>query len=606
VFNRDRNTLIFTLGDVGTVAGAAVERFQPRVAAQIRRRGQVTLLTRDIGSATGDLARLADRIRALAIVLAILTLVAAVAAVIVSPDRRRTSFQLGVGVAIGGVVLVSACTVARAIVLSRFHDPDSRAAASAVWGVFVDDLRTWGWVLAGSGAIVAAAAHSVLRPIAIEGALREGWQFVITEPKATWLRVARALGLIALGILIVASPLTALQVAATLVGVYILYKGVVVILALIYHPAPEDPDKPRRRPVRLRTRRIAVPVLCAVAIAVGLTVFFSTGGASQSAPAGGDTCNGFAALCDKSLEDVALPATHNSMSAPLPGWFASEQDRPIAGQLADGIRGLLFDTHYGDKLPNGRVRTFFGSESKIHQVAAQDGVSPQALDAALRIRDRLVGQGKGKRGMYLCHTLCEIGATPLSDGLNAIHDFLATHPDDIVVVINQDYVTPADFVKAIGDAGLTQYVFKDFDKKPLPTLREMIDSNQRLVLMAENHAGAAPWYRLAYKGLTMETPYNFQRNTALLTSPKNQPASCEPNRGPKEGAPLFLMNHWISTDPIPLPSDAAKVNEYAPLLRRAETCERIRRHAVNLLAVNFYKEGDVFRVVDTLNGVGGK
>ena len=52
-----------------------------------------------------------------------------------------------------------------------------------------------------------------------------------------------------------------------------------------------------------------------------------------------------------------LAATHNSMSAPGPGWISSEQDRPIAGQLEDGIRGLLIDTHYGDRFANGRVRT---------------------------------------------------------------------------------------------------------------------------------------------------------------------------------------------------------------------------------------------------------
>ena len=28
----------------------------------------------------------------------------------------------------------------------------------------------------------------------------------------------------------------------------------------------------------------------------------------------------------------------------------------------------------------------------------------------------------------------------------------------------------------------------------------MVEANQRLVLLAENHAGAAPWYRLAYDG----------------------------------------------------------------------------------------------------------
>ncbi len=49
--------------------------------------------------------------------------------------------------------------------------------------------------------------------------------------------------------------------------------------------------------------------------------------------------------------------------------------------------------------------------------------------------------------MYLCHTFCELGATPLGDVLDDIHDFLVTHPDEVVVVINQDYVTPEDFVE---------------------------------------------------------------------------------------------------------------------------------------------------------------
>ena len=37
--------------------------------------------------------------------------------------------------------------------------------------------------------------------------------------------------------------------------------------------------------------------------------------------------------------------------------------------------------------------------------------------------------------------------------------------------------------------------------------------------------------------------------------------------------------------------------------RRARDCQTIRKHLPNLLAVNFYRRGDLFRVVDTLNGV---
>ena len=112
---------------------------------------------------------------------------------------------------------------------------------------------------------------------------------------------------------------------------------------------------------------------------------------------------------------------------------------------------------------------------------------------------------------------------------------------------------------------------------------------------------AAPWYQLAYQRLTQETPFTFP-NASLLTTKAALPASCKPNRGPSS-APLFLINHWVSTDPVPKPSDADKVNAYKPLLARARECQRVRHHLPNLLAVNFYKRGDVFRVVDTLNGV---
>jgi hypothetical protein len=46
------------------------------------------------------------------------------------------------------------------------------------------------------------------------------------------------------------------------------------------------------------------------------------------------------------------------------------------------------------------------------------------------------------------------------------------------------------------------------------------------------------------------------------------------------------------------------VNAYDALLRRARDCERVRGQLPNLLAVDFYRRGDVFAVVDELNGVG--
>jgi hypothetical protein len=604
VFERDQDTVVLTVADVGTVVATALRALQPTLARRVQDSGRVEVVDRDIGSVSGEAARIARNVRVFAFVLAALTLAAAVAALVIAPDRRRTASQLGVGIAAVGVVVVLGYTIARAVVLARFHDPDERAAAGAVWGAFLGDLRTWGFLLAGTGAAMAAAAASLVRPVAVEGTLLRAWRVATTEPDSTWLRVARAVALIVVGVFVIAQPLTALQVAAMLVGLYVAYKGIEAILRLVYVP-PEprlvaEPEPERPAPKAARARRVAVPALATLLVAGIVAAVLGSGGASAPA-ASIAVCDGHAALCDKRLDEVVLPATHNSMSAPLKGWFASEQDRSIGGQLEDGIRGLLLDTHYGDMLSNDRVRTVFESKKDLDLIKDQDGVSDESFAAALRLRERLGFRGKGERGIYLCHTLCELGATPLAAGLDDIHDFLVNHPTDVVVVVNQDYVTPADFVKAVGDAGLTPYAFTPPDDGDWPTLRQMIEDDHRLVLLAENHAGAAPWYQLAYKRLTEETPYAFPR-PSLLTAESHLPESCEPNRGPKV-APLFLINHWVSTDPTPRPSDADKVNAYKPLLARARACERIRHHLPNLLAVNFYKRGDVFRVVDTLNGV---
>ncbi len=115
--------------------------------------------------------------------------------------------------------------------------------------------------------------------------------------------------------------------------------------------------------------------------------------------------------------------------------------------------------------------------------------------------------------------------------------------------------------------------------------------------MVEKHAAdpAVPWIHNAYD-VTQETPFHF-------TDPAQ--FSCAENRGPK-GAPLFLLNHWIDTSPAPRPSNAAKVNTYDALLGRARECQRERGQLPNIIAVDFYKTGDVLKVVDTLNRIPSK
>jgi len=601
LFKRDKNTVTLTIADVGTVLAAALEQVRPSLARELRSTERVEIVRRNIGSLSATLANIAERVKVLAILLIVLSLLLVAGGLLLSPDRRSTVIDLGLGAAVAGGLLMVAYATARSTAINHLKEPDEQAAARAVWDAFLGDLRTAGWILAGSGAVVAAAASSLIKPLPFGEPLRVASAWLAREPARPFGRALRGGAFVAAGVIVLVDRNAVLALLLNGFAIYLVYEGVSAILRLVYRP--EDHAEPRPAPGPLRRfhrRRLAIGLVPIVFIPVVVAAFLATGGTTTAAPAEGP-CNGHDELCDRPLDHVALPATHNAMSVPLPGWYSAEQEAPIADQLHDGVRGLLIDTHYADKLPNGKVRTYFGGSDELRRRTKLDGVSPDSFDAALRIRDRLGFKGKGERGMYLCHSFCELGATRLDSVLADLRTFLVANPGAVVVVINQDYVTPEDFVGAVRDADLEKLAYKGPVDGKWPTLREMADKNERVVFLAENHAGAASWYHLAYDSITEETPYTFKK-VPLLTNPDNLEKSCEPNRGPDE-APLFLINHWISTDPIPRPSDASKVNAYDALLARAKECRRLRNHLPNLVAVNFYRRGDLFRVVDKLNGV---
>ena len=604
LFKRDQSTVTLTIADVGTVLAAALQEVRPSLARELRSTERVEVVKEDIGSLSATLVDIAERVQILAILLIFLSLAFVAGALYLAPDRRDTVIELGLGVAAAGGVLIVAYSIVRSSVASNLETPEEQAAARAVWDAFLGDLRTEAWILAGAGAVVAAAASSLLKPLPFGRPLRVGVDWLAREPEGRLAPRASRGGIHRGRRVRPRGPHRRAHAAAERAGDLPDLRGRGRDPAARLQPGGARGAAPgacaRARPRRVDRRRAAAVAIPAALVAVVVIAFLGTGGTTAAAPAKGP-CNGHDELCGRPLDEVALATTHNSMSVPLPGWFSAMQERPIAAQLTDGIRGLQIDTHYADRLPNGKVRTYFGSREELQRRVKADGVSQDSVDAALRLRDRLGFEGEGERGMYLCHSFCELGSTPLESVLQDLRTFLVANPGAVVVVVNQDYVTPEDFVGAVRDADLEELVYTVPASGTWPTMREMVDSGKRLVLLAENHAGAAPWYQLAYKSITEETPYSFKK-VAQLTDPDKLDESCEPNRGP-EGAPLFLVNHWITTDPAPLPSNAAKVNAYDPLLARARDCARVRHHVPNMVAVNFYLEGDVFRVVDTLNGI---
>ena len=253
-------------------------------------------------------------------------------------------------------------------------------------------------------------------------------------------------------------------------------------------------------------------------------------------------CNGSAALCARRYDDVAFATTHNAMSAAAEGWTHTDQRFGIARQLADGIRGLMLDVH-----------TFEGQPT-------------------------------------LCHgSSCASGHRPLVDGLRDIATFLADHPRDVVTIIFEPYVAPAQIRDALIAVGLDTRLHTQAAGAPWPTLGELIAADHRLVVFTERDGGAYDWFHDVWQH-AWDTNWEFYTPEEM---------NCRINRG-RADSPLFIFNNFMVTADE-AEAFARRLNVTAFLLHRARLCEASSGQRVNFVTVDYYDVGDVLSVVDALN-----
>jgi hypothetical protein len=319
----------------------------------------------------------------------------------------------------------------------------------------------------------------------------------------------------------------------------------------------------------------------AVAVALGALLLGATPNAAPPAP----TCNGSAALCDRSLGDVAFATAHNAMASTANGFRPPNQRWSITHQLGHGIRGFQIDAFPGTPR-KGRVYTDLsgplGDSSELPRslVAAAD-----AIHAAL---------GAPPPGtptdVYLCHVFCELGAVPMLDELRTMRGFLDAHPRDVLVLVIEDYVTPDRIAGVLRDAGLESMQLAVEPGARLPTLGQMIASGARVLVSLENGDGG-PTLPNAFTGLLQETPFTFRR-------PRNLEAesSCGTNRG-LSGSPILQFNHWVTpAEPV----TARRVNS-SLLEERIARCVGERGRGLTLVAVDFVERGDLVHQVAASN-----
>ncbi len=599
-FSEGAEKVALSLPDFGVLMKSTLTQLRPDLADRVEASGEMRLVE-DLDEAMGGgvlrLLQFASRVQGwtnLTLGLGTLLLLGSVA---LPRNRRQALLRAGLGLAAAALVLLMIPTLLGGALTAGIDDTGLREATRGVWDGFSVGFRHWALLLAGMGIVLSAAASSLASHVEVERAAFGAWRW-LREPRGKpGAELARALGLLGVGALAFLDPGGTVDLLAAILGAILAFEGLRSLFALVapqLEEAAEQADEALSRvdsPTFSRRLRLGLVTLASVGL-VALAISYLRSPASVPALRALVTaCNGNRALCHRPLDEVVLPGTHNAMaSADVPGWMFPNHVHGISDQLRAGIRALLIDVHGGIPVA-GRIKTDLedeaGARRKFEKV-----IGAEAVDAAMRIRDRLVGEPEGPRAPYLCHGFCELGAQPLVPVLSGIRDFLVQHPGEVLVIVIEDYVSPEEIAQAFEESGLLRLVYQGSVGPPWPTLGEMISKDQRVLVLAEADSAGVPWYHQAFE-VIQETPYHFNAPEEF---------SCAPNRGGTDGS-LFQINHWIDTTPAPRPSNAEIVNTRDFLLDRARKCQAERGKLPNVLAVDFAMTGDVFGAVAELNGL---
>lgn len=595
----DVDGAVLTLANVGILISTGLRRLDPSLAEDIPEQLDARLLQVASGEGLGSFTRAAhllDRLRTLLLIGSALLIALAFA---VSPYRRRTIGQLGYALLGSGTLVAVGWFAARGWALSTSGAASAGVvdAANELWDVFMGGLLNQALLLAGLGVVLVAATDGALGGVRLGDRLRGIWRVLSNPPMNPWLRILWSVGALAIGGFVVLNPALAAQLAAIVAGLLVLSAGMqeLTIMASPQSPAGEAEGTGGAR----IERSLVFGLVGAAAIVLLASSYFRFSEQNPLQVLGISTqtnnCNGSERLCERPLNTVTLPMTHNSMSATAyPNFLFAAQNETIAQQLDNGIRGLAIDVYFG--FPGARVFTDTDRTSPQARSVMKKEFGEEFVGAADRIRRQLSRPAGVQSELFLCHGFCELGAIRLADTLADVERFLKANPREVMVIVFEDYVPAADLAAALEKSGVAKHAYKGPWQRPMPTLEEMVSKDQRVLLLTENAAPDVDWMHNAYD-VAQETPFRVTTISEL-----DPPKSCREQRG-EPSNPLFLINHWVDTPPNPRPSIARRVNAKEFVLRRARACQDIRGLTANMISVDFAGVGDLMGAVDVLNGV---
>jgi hypothetical protein len=590
LFDEDEPTIAVDIADAAELIVPAVRSVDPELAEDLPKRLEAPLATLDRRDFASDTIEFADQIRFLAVVLPLLGIALLGAAVSLSDHRGLALRRAPLAVAAAAGLVLLALTLAEPDATRRVEGLTLGQANEAIddaWDALLGPLRTAALATAivalGIALLVSPRAARLLAPL---GAAARS---LSATPRGRTVRGLRGIGLLAAGALVVTADSEVVQAAGFLLGAVLVAWGSADLIGAVAGPVPV---RRTRAPISLPGPRAAAGLALLLAAGAGTAAILSArddGGATASgAGERPDTCNGSAELCERRLNEVVFAGTHNSMSAAdEPGWVFANQSRSIEAQLDGGIRLFLLDPHWGVPVAGNRVRTDVEAEGESRNRVAK-ALGREAVRTAERLAGRVGGGNlSGARQVWLCHSLCELGATKMSAALDVYREWLDEHPGEILILMLEPSVPAWAVELQFKRAELLDRVARLRRDQPLPTLGTLLERGRQLVVLGERDTGDLPWYLEAF---------DFIQDTPL--GPRAT-RSCAPSRGDKD-SPIFMLNHWVDGFP-PRPSANARVNSSEEIVARAERCERRRELPVSLIAVDHHDLGGVVAAANELN-----
>jgi hypothetical protein len=616
LFDEDEPTIAVDIADAAELIVPAVRSVDPELAEELPERLEAPLATLDRRDFASDTIEFAEQIRFLALVLPVLGIVLLGAGVMLSDNRGLALRRAPLAVAAaGGLVLLAldlaepdATRQVQGLTLGQAND-----AIDDAWDALLGPLRT----AALATAVVSVAIALLVSPragrlLAPLGAVARS---LSATPRGRGMRGLRGIGLLAAGALVVTADSDVVEAAGFVLGAVLVAWGSSDLIGAVAGPVPDRRGArrigatagglvaagPRARGVTRAGSTHSGGALPGARVAAAIALLLAGGAAAavilnddDDGPAGATggaerpgTCNGSPDLCERRLNEVVFAGTHNSMSAAdEPGWVFANQRHSIETQLDDGVRLFLLDPHWGVVAGN-RVRTDLEAEGESRNRVAK-ALGPAAVRTAERLAGRVgAGNLSGARQVWLCHSLCELGATKMSAVLELYREWLDEHPGEVLILMLEPSVPAWAVELQLERAGLLSRVARLRRDQPLPTLGTLLERGRQLVVLGERDTGDLPWYLDAF---------DFVQDTPL--GPRAT-SSCAPSRG-DEDSPIFMLNHWVDDFP-PRPSANARVNSKEEIVARAERCERRRGLPVSLIAVDHYDLGGVVAAAAELN-----